>query len=499
MWSRSFEWEAEETVQICKALNTLPEYNVGLDFRRRNGEHHDYPVIRSLRFTMTKLWHEVRDPIHIFVRLDSDERKVLDSCAFQRLRHITQLALTYLIYPGATHKRFEHSLGVMELAGRVFDTITSDQNVTDEVRHLVPEITRPDERNYWRRVLRMAALCHDIGHLPFSHAAEDELLPVGWSHERLSRILIESEPMASIWKGMRPPLDPEHIVKVAIGASKARDLTFSKWERILSEIIIGDAFGVDRIDYLLRDSHHTGVAYGKFDHYRLVDELRILPSNEGSTEPALGINEGGIYSAEALTLARYFMFSQVYYHPIRLIYDRHLKDFLVEWLAKGTLFSGGTFPIRVQDHLRTTDNEINAALYLAAHDPKLPGHDAARRIVERKHFHVLYERNPRDVVLHSNPGEIISFAAMKKFGEAAVRYSRPKIKDIAAEFPVRTRDGRIAPAITISEVLAKLKPIAIDYVFIEPDSLKPASEWLVVERQKILETAAKQEEKEDQK
>jgi HD superfamily phosphohydrolase len=83
------------------------------------------------------------------------------------------------------------------------------------------------------------------------------------------------------------------------------------------------------IDYLLRDSHHTGVAYGKFDHYRLIDELRILPSVESASEAALGINGGGIYSAEALALARYFMFSQVYYHPIRLIYDHHLKDFLL--------------------------------------------------------------------------------------------------------------------------------------------------------------------------
>lgn len=240
---------------------------------------------------MSKYLHEIRDPIHVFIRLDSFERKVLDSRPFQRLRHITQLALTYLLYPGATHKRFEHSLGVMELASRVFDVVTS--NATDDVRRLVPEITNPDEARYWRRVLRMAALCHDIGHLPFSHAAEDELLPAGWNHERLTRTLIESDLMLPIWKSMRPPLDPEHIVKLALGARKARDLPFTKWERILSEIIVGDAFGVDRIDYLLRDSHHTGVGYGRFDHYKLIDEIRILPSEQGSTEPALGINEGG--------------------------------------------------------------------------------------------------------------------------------------------------------------------------------------------------------------
>ena len=82
--------------------------------------------------------HEIRDPIHIFIRLDSDERKVLNSRPFQRLRYIHQLALTYLVYPGATHRRFEHSLGVMELAGRVYDVVTHPANIHDAVRHLIP-------------------------------------------------------------------------------------------------------------------------------------------------------------------------------------------------------------------------------------------------------------------------------------------------------------------------------------------------------------------------
>src|SRR5437867_4072025 len=87
---------------------------------------------------MTKHVHEIRDPIHVFVRLDSDERAVLDSRPFQRLRHIHQLAMTYQLYPAATHKRFEHSLGVMELAGRVFDIVTHPANVTDGMRKLLP-------------------------------------------------------------------------------------------------------------------------------------------------------------------------------------------------------------------------------------------------------------------------------------------------------------------------------------------------------------------------
>src|SRR5262249_7277632 len=120
----------------------------------------------------------------------SHEREVLNSQPFQRLRHIHQLALTYLVYPGATHKRFEHSLGVMELAGRVFDVVTNRDNTSDQIRDLLSPLKNEDELRYWRRVLRMAALCHDIGHLPFSHAAEKELLPSGWDREKLTREII---------------------------------------------------------------------------------------------------------------------------------------------------------------------------------------------------------------------------------------------------------------------------------------------------------------------
>ncbi|MDN5345330.1 MAG: uncharacterized protein PWQ18_1444, partial [Clostridia bacterium] len=169
---------------------------------------------------MVKEFHEIRDPIHTFIRLDSDERRVLNSWPFQRLRYIHQLAMTYLVYPGATHRRFEHSLGVMELASRVYDVITREENLIAEARDLFPEIANEDKRRYWKRVLRMAALCHDMGHLPFSHAAERDLLPSGWDHERLTAEIIRSKEMGAIWNNMSPPLRDEDIIKLAIGPKK---------------------------------------------------------------------------------------------------------------------------------------------------------------------------------------------------------------------------------------------------------------------------------------
>lgn len=165
---------------------------------------------------MPKVRHEFRDPIHTFIRADDDERKVIDSAPVQRLRHIHQLAMTYLVYPGATHRRFEHSLGVMDLAGRIFDVVTNPDHVTDAIRNALPVLSKPDELAYWRRVLRVAALCHDIGHLPFSHAQEG-LLPEKWNHERMTVALITSTSMERLWQAPRPTLQSKDIAKLAVG------------------------------------------------------------------------------------------------------------------------------------------------------------------------------------------------------------------------------------------------------------------------------------------
>src|SRR4051812_48071320 len=164
---------------------------------------------------------EIRDPIHVFVRMSGSERRIIDSRPFQRLRNIHQLALTYLVYPGATHKRFEHSLGVMELASRIFDVVTAAPNIFDDIRNIIPD---DEGKRYWRSVLRMAALCHDVGHLPFSHAAEHELLPPGFNHESLTKKLIYSNQMKQLWSSMTPPLRADDIVKLAVGAKKAAPL-----------------------------------------------------------------------------------------------------------------------------------------------------------------------------------------------------------------------------------------------------------------------------------
>jgi uncharacterized protein len=444
---------------------------------------------------VAKNTHEIRDPIHVFIKLDLQERQILDSPPFQRLRYVHQLAMTYLVYPGATHRRFEHSLGVMELASRVYDIITNPENLTDKIRSLFPQTTDNLKRLHWRRVLRLAAMCHDLGHLPFSHAAE-ALMPDGWDHERMTRELILSPAMKEIWSSLDPKPDPEDIVKLALGPKKAKDLKFTDWESLLAEIIVGDAFGVDRMDYLLRDSLHTGVAYGRFDHFRLIDTMRILPppahgnEEESSSEPYIGVEAGGLQSAEALLLARYFMFSQVYFHPVRRIYDIHLKDFLTAWLKDGR------YPTDTEYFLTFTDAEIISAMHQAAKNTAQPGHVHAKRIINRNHFRVLHEGSLSDII--ASGGEMkakqIAEKAAAQFGADKLRYDVYAPKDNTIDFPVRERNGSVVSAHSISQVLKKIPAAIFDYVFVEKDILPEAGAWYKENKDGLL-TISKEEER----
>lgn len=450
---------------------------------------------------MSKRSREIRDALHVFIRCDSDEMAVIDSAPFQRLRYVHQLALSFLVYPGATHRRFEHSLGVMELAGRIFDVVTAPENLSEAARELVPD---KRELSYWRATLRMAALCHDMGHLPFSHAAEERLLPARWDHERMTWEIVHSPAMAEVFERMRPKPDPDDVGKLALGPRKIEKLRlglgFSPWEAILAEIIVGDVFGADRIDYLLRDSLHTGVAYGRFDHHRLIDTLRILPrapqergepdgeeAHEG--ELTLGCERGGLESAEALLLARYFMFAQVYYHATRLIYNEHLVDFLQAWLPDGR------FPTDVDKHLTLSDNEVLTAIAAAARDSEANGHDPARRIVAREHFRVVYQRRPEDA---GDATEAIAMATAAEFGTERVRYAASPRRGEPPDFPVRDRDGRSVSSLSLSDVLVRLPASRDEYVFVAAEIRSQAKLWIERERERILtEALAQTDEREE--
>ena len=179
-------------------------------------------------------------------------------------------------------------------------------------------------------------------------------------------------------------------------------------------------------------------------------------------------------------LARYFMYSQVYFHPVRRIYDVHLMDFLREQLA------GGVFPTDLSLHLGTTDNEITAALFTAAFDEAKPGHLHARRIVRREHFKVLYDRNPKDVEINPEAGKAVFDAVGSEFGGDDFRHDRYHQASGAPDFPVRRRDGEIMSSLAISETLNKVPVVSIDYVFANRSILAQAGEWVRLHHTEIV-------------
>ncbi len=220
---------------------------------------------------------EIKDPVHNYIRLSKNEMEIVDTLFFQRLRNIKQLAAAYLVYPGAVHTRFDHSLGTFHLADRTASQLLEKNVLSKEEMELV----------------KVCALLHDIGHGPFSHVFEEALKSVlAKGHEELTLWIIKQSSLRELIEDLGFQL--KEVVSVLKG------------EGIPGKIIKG-VIDVDKMDYLVRDSYFTGVEYGKIDIYRLIYSLEVL--NEG-----LAIDYGGLSALEAFLIARFEMFKNVYYH-----------------------------------------------------------------------------------------------------------------------------------------------------------------------------------------
>lgn len=280
--------------------------------------------------------YEIRDPVHGFIRLNEHEWDVINQPEIQRLRRIRQLGWTDLVYPGAMHTRFEHSLGVMHVASRMFDALLrrSEDVLMSEYGFDEGSLQRQ------RRVIRLAALLHDLGHGPFSHAAE-ELLPAKgrgsdkFTHEDYSEAVIErrlkdvieNHPEASNYR-----IQVEEILGI-LGATPNSPV------EVFVKALVSGQMDADRMDYLLRDAHHAGVQYGRYDLDRLIYSLQFCP-DAGTGDHHIGVAEDGIHAVEGLLIARFMMFTQLYFHKTRVIYDRHLVECLKELLKP----TNGLFP-----------------------------------------------------------------------------------------------------------------------------------------------------------
>lgn len=426
------------------------------------------------------IMHEFRDAVHGFDHFSSDERLVIDSESFQRLRHIQQLALTSFVYPGATHARFEHSLGVAEIAGRIYDVVTRPERIHKEVRSSLPGITEDRKRKAHRFEVRLAALCHDMGHLPFSHAAEKQLFPEGYTHERMTVEILTGPLNEKVISHIDIPPSAHKIARIAAGPDLFPNDPFNETELILTDMVTGTVFGADRIDYLLRDSLHAGVAYGQFDVRRLVDSLCILPGltgrGNGDPVPQLGIEEGGLRAAESLLLARYYMFNQVYLHRVRRALDYHLADYMVAYA--GAYFDGGRFPTDPLAFIKVSDADIWAQMIKAAHDSSLPGHEPASHIVFRNPFKRVWQPTQKQIEDNPDIGKLVFELLSKQFDTRKIKHDYYPSKRATIDFPVLRENGTVQPATELSQILSSIPASTVDDVLVHPTIFREVRGWI---------------------
>jgi uncharacterized protein len=331
----------------------------------------------------------IRDPIHGTLAVSDDEKALIDSPQYQRLRHVRQMGFGDLAFPGATHTRHAHSLGAMHVAGRLFGAVAARSELPDEVRA------------HFCTAVRVAVLLHDLGHMPLSHASEKIAPPraalklpawldataegVQATHEDYTAKLILDSSLTPVLERHYGPhgLSPEAIASLITGASPPKEAGFrhggQDWAPLLRALVSGE-LDADRMDYLLRDSFYTGVNYGRYDFDWIVSNLNPA-LKDGRVHLALG--RSAAFAFEDFLLSRYHMFVSVYYHHTSVNFDHMLRRYYEE--------SPGEFeiPSDPEQFLLCDDSALHYCL-------RRSKNRWAQRIVERKPFKLLASFTERD-------------------------------------------------------------------------------------------------------
>lgn len=374
--------------------------------------------------------HEMRDPIHGFVKLFDKEMALINTRVFQRLRRIRQLAMTFLVYPGAVHTRFDHSIGVMHIAGRI----------CAKLRELNPEIVR--EEDIAR--IRFSALLHDIGHGPFSHVSEallEKYAPnqtqIGATREKIHEKIFTREKIHEKITVDILETDPEIN---AILSAEERDFVVEmirgqetqNWQRD----IVSSELDADKMDYLLRDAYFAGVKYGVYDLEKLIESCLII----NRPDSPLAISSKGIYALEQLLLARYHMTQQVYWHRVSLISTEMIIRGITLAIDEGNLAMAAIYGYDEENREHFLQN------YLNFHDEKVI--DILRDCEQEKAreiFNRLYSRN------------LFKMIAELRFKDERDGMVRTNLRGMVADADRKRR---------CEEEIAKLLGITADYVII---------------------------------
>jgi HD superfamily phosphohydrolase len=373
---------------------------------------------------------DIIDPIHDFVRVYDNELKIIDTPIFQRLRRIRQLSGAHLIYPGAQHTRFEHSLGVMHIASMAGQALAEKGIVSSD-----------DIQN-----LRLAGLLHDIGHGPFSHLFEEifeEKRKI--SHEDLGRDIILKTEIGDIIS--KNGFDKKLITKLAFGDSKFQ---------FMNEIISG-VLSADIMDYLLRDGYFTGAEHAKIDHHRLTYSLDVYKNK-------LALDKSSLVNFETMMISRFQMFKAVYFHKTVRAGEVMLLEAMD--LAEDEL---GLSSMNLDEYLKLSDDVILAKLL------NLPEHNSKLKASKKIATNYLNRNLFKSVFESTLTGKAITKKRMHELREEISKKSKIDINEIFV-------DSSNTPSIPLSPSKKESKSI----ILLENDGNKTTAKEILISQIKLV-------------
>jgi HD superfamily phosphohydrolase len=303
-------------------------------------------------------WGEIKDPVHGYVYITQAEKTVIDSYPMQRLRRLRQLAGSEYVYPGANHTRFEHSLGVMFLADKVLENPHISQVVSEEESD----------------TCRISALLHDVGHGPFSHVFEQLLIKdLEKTHEDITSWIVEKSEVGD--KLAKMGFNPVEVGALAVGKCH-------KPGRAFLDQIISSAVDVDKQDFIVRDTYHTGAEYGFIDVFRLIHALDILGEN-------LAVELGALSALEAFMIARIESFKSIYFHRV----GRAAQIMLATAMEKANSELGLTAFKSPEEYLLLDDYTVWAALKKCEASKGIIANLETRKMLKCAYERTFYEKD----------------------------------------------------------------------------------------------------------